>query len=94
MLNQLLHGLSDVIYNYVCAKCKNKLEWTYHPDADGSHYTAQCCGIKTSFYLTHGKIETEPVEEEQRVKLKDFPTESQIRHMQSAGLKWEMEEEK
>ena len=62
-MNQL-HKLSDVIYTYICYHCKKKLEWTYHPDADGSYYNAVCCGIKSTFHPTHGVLDTEPYGDE------------------------------
>lgn len=47
----------DALWNSQCNKCSEILQWGFEPDADGSHYFAQCCGLAYRMNFPKGMIE-------------------------------------
>jgi hypothetical protein len=39
-----VYPLRDALYGAQCAGCAAELEWTCNFDADGSSWSARCCG--------------------------------------------------
>lgn len=61
--NEEILLFNDALYEAQCPICGEKIEWEANFDADGTNYSAECCGesfymvpYRVKIYVSDGKI--------------------------------------
>lgn len=52
--NEEILNFNDALYEAQCPICGGKIEWSANFDADGTDYSAECCG--KSFYMVPHRV--------------------------------------